>query len=40
MLDNMYADKQVINTMSYNPNSVTEKIDNGTFPKKNTSFII
>ncbi|ACA55423.1 ABC transporter substrate-binding protein [Clostridium botulinum] len=34
MLDNMYADKQVINTMSYNPNSVTEKIDNGTFPEK------
>lgn len=32
-LDNMYSDKQVLNTMTYNPNSVSERIENGQFPK-------
>lgn len=33
MVDSLYSEGQILNTMSYNPNSVTEKITNGKFPK-------
>lgn len=38
MLDNLYSEKAVINTMSYNPNSITQKMINGSFsPSTQTS---
>lgn len=33
-LDNMFADKQVIGTMTYSPNSIEGKINNGEYPAK------
>lgn len=33
MIENMYSDKQIINTMTYHPNSIIEKINNGQYTK-------
>jgi putative spermidine/putrescine transport system substrate-binding protein len=38
-LDNMYADNEVIMTMSYNPNRAASKIGTGEFPKTSQTFI-
>ncbi|HHW00120.1 MAG TPA: ABC transporter substrate-binding protein [Clostridiaceae bacterium] len=38
-LDNMYADGEVIMTMSYNPNHVAAMIQTGQFPESSQSFI-
>lgn len=38
-LDNMYADGEVVLTMSYNPNSIASMINLGRFKETSTSFI-
>ncbi len=38
-LDNMYADGQLLMTMTYNSNSISGKIANGEYPKGTQSFI-
>lgn len=38
-LDNMYADNQLLMSMSYNPNSIPAKIKSGEYPKGTASFI-
>lgn len=39
-LDNMFADNEVLMTMSYNPNHVTSKIITGEFPKASSAVIL
>lgn len=39
LLDNMYADKEVIMTMTYNPNSASGKIVTGEFPDSTRTFV-
>lgn len=39
MLDNMYSDGQVVDTMTYNPNAVVQKVSNGEFPKESKTTI-
>ncbi|OPJ57274.1 ABC transporter substrate-binding protein [Alkalithermobacter paradoxus] len=38
-LDNMYSDKEIFMTMSYNPNSVSAGIISGQFPETTDSFV-
>jgi ABC-type uncharacterized transport system, periplasmic component len=38
-LDNMYADNQLLMSMSYNPNSIPAKVKSGEYPKGTQSFI-
>ncbi|KXZ39932.1 putative spermidine/putrescine transport system substrate-binding protein [Alkalithermobacter thermoalcaliphilus JW-YL-7 = DSM 7308] len=38
-LDNMYSDKEVFMTMTYNPNSVAAGIQAGRFPQTSASFV-
>ena len=38
-LDNMYADNQLLMSMTYSPNSISGKITNGEYPKGTKSFI-
>jgi putative spermidine/putrescine transport system substrate-binding protein len=38
-LDNMYADNEVLMTMSYNPYSIPGKVKDGVFPKNTSSFV-
>ncbi|AKN30905.1 ABC transporter substrate-binding protein [Clostridium carboxidivorans P7] len=38
-LDNMYADNQLLMSMSYNPNSIPGKVKSGEYPKGTKSFI-
>ncbi|RKD29055.1 ABC transporter substrate-binding protein [Thermohalobacter berrensis] len=38
-LDNMFADKEVVMTMSYNPNHVVSKKQTGEFPETASSFV-
>lgn len=39
LLDNMYADNEVVMTMSYHPNSALGKIETGEFPEATRTFI-
>lgn len=39
LLDNMYADGEILMTMSYNPNSASGKIDTGEFKDTTRTFI-
>ncbi|MGE5627536.1 MAG: ABC transporter substrate-binding protein [Solirubrobacterales bacterium] len=39
-LDNMYADNQLLMTMTYSSNSISGKIANGEYPKGTKSFIL
>lgn len=38
-LDNMYSDNEVYMTMSYNPFSVSGRIEDGRYPKNTSSFV-
>lgn len=38
-VDNMYADNQLLMSMSYNPNSIPAKVKTGEYPKGTQSFI-
>lgn len=38
-LDNMYADNQLLMSMTYNPNSIPGKVKSGEYPKGTESFI-
>lgn len=38
-VDNMYADNQLLMSMSYNPNSIPAKVKSGEYPKGTQSFI-
>lgn len=39
LLDNMYSDNEVVMTMSYNPNHVSNKIETGEFNETSRSFV-
>lgn len=39
MLNNLYSEGQVLDTMSYNPNSVSQQIENGQFTNTSKSFL-
>lgn len=38
-LDNMFADNEVVMSMSYNPNSASGKVSNGQFPQSTRTFL-